>query len=92
MTAHDIMGAEAAAEIFGLDPLNVYDRAETIKSLKTNLSGCAGTRQEFVLHIAESLSRDEAESPYMRPAVYDILEDYVKAANFLVKSGIVAGK
>mgnify|MGYP004482230145 CR=1 FL=1 len=92
MTAHDIMGAEAAAEIIGLDPLKVYDSAAVINSLKTSLTGSAGTRTEFVLHIAESLGRDEADSPYIQPAVYDILEDYVKAANFLVKSGIVTGK
>ena len=46
-----------------------------------------GTRQELVLHIAESLDRDEADSPYIQPGAYDLLEEPVKAANFLVKRG-----
>ena len=88
MTAHDIMGAEAAAGVFDLDPLAVYDRRSVIKALQDGLSMKNGARQELVLHIAESLSRDEADSPYIQPGAYDILEEQVKAANFLVKSGL----
>ena len=88
MTAHDIMGAEAAAGVFDLDPLAVYDRRSVIKALQDGLSMKNGARQELVLHIAESLSRDEADSPYIQPGAYDLLEEQVKAANFLVKSGL----
>lgn len=92
MTVHDIMGAEAAAEVFGLDPLTVYDRGYVIKVLQDSLSMKAGTRQELVLHIAESLDRDEADSPYIQPGAYDLLEEQVKAANFLVKSGLAGSQ
>ena len=92
MTAHDIMGAEAAAEVFGLDPLTVYDRGIVIKALQDGLSMKTGARQELVLHIAESLSRDEAGSLYIRPGAYELLEEQVKAANFLVKSGLAGSK
>lgn len=88
MTDHDIMGAEAAAEVFDLDPLTVYDRGSVIKALQDGLSMKTGARQGLVLHIAESLGRDEADSPYIQPGAYDILEEQVKAANFLVKSGL----
>ena len=92
MTAHDIMGAEAAAEVFDLDPLTVYDRGSIIKALQDGLSMKTGTRQELVLHIAESLDRDEADSPYIQPGAYDLLEEQVKAANFLVKSGLAGSQ
>ena len=92
MTVHDIMGAEAAAEVFGLDPLTVYDRGYIIKVLQDSLSMKTGTRQELVLHIAESLDRDEADSPYIQPGAYDLLEEQVKAANFLVKSGLAGSQ
>lgn len=92
MTVHDIMGAEAAAEVFGLDPLTVYDRGSVIKALQDGLSMKTGTRQELVLHIAESLDRDEADSPYIQPGAYDLLEEPVKAANFLVKSGLAGSQ
>ena len=92
MTVHDIMGAEAAAEVFGLDPLTVYDRGYVIKVLQDSLSMKAGTRQELVLHIAESLDRDEADSPYIQPGAYDLLEEQVKAAKFLVKSGLAGSQ
>lgn len=92
MTVHDIMGAEAAAEVFGLDPLTVYDRGSVIKALQDGLSMKTGTRQELVLHIAESLDRDEADSPYIQPGAYDLLEEQVKAANFLVKSGLAGSQ
>mgnify|MGYP004526588035 FL=1 len=92
MTAHDIMGAEAAAEVFGLDPLTVYDRGSVIKALQDGLSMKTGTRQELVLHIAESLDRDESDSLYIQPGAYDLLEEQVKAANFLVKSGLAGSQ
>ena len=88
MTSHDIMGAEAAAETFDLDPLKVYDRVSIVNELRAKLAERHSGRQEFVLHIAESLSGNEADSPYIQPGAYDILEEHVKAANFLVKSGI----
>ena len=92
MTAHDIMGAEAAAGVFDLDPLTVYDRRSVIKALQDGLSMKNGARQELVLHIAESLGRDEADSPYIQPGAYDLLEEQVKAANFLVKSGLAGSQ
>lgn len=88
MTDHDIMGAESAAEIFGLDPLTVYDRHSVIKALEAELDGKHSGKQEFVLHIAENLGENEAGSPYIRSGVYDILEEQVRAANFLLKSGL----
>ena len=92
MTAHDIMGAEAAAEVFGIDPLMVYDRGSLTNALKEGVCRNSGTMQELVLHIAESLAKDEADSVYMKPGAYDVLEYPVKAANFIVKSGIVRAR
>ncbi|MDO4745265.1 MAG: patatin-like phospholipase family protein [Bacillota bacterium] len=99
---HHLNGAETAARIMGLDPCKIYTAESFVAELKPLVSqhqACCDSISDYLddselhsqllLHIADSLKEDEADSMFMNPAVYTAMKNEIQAANFLIKYGLV---
>lgn len=101
---HQLKGAEAAADVFDLDPTIIYDR-ETLKgSLMVAVANSPAAEVHenlldilksqlssgaLVINIANDLQSKEADSIFLTKQAFKLLTREVQAANFLINTGII---
>lgn len=106
-SSHQLAGAEAAAELFKLDPGVLYTKEYFHEHLAKALSRTAPPQirdihtaedalrrlnpRTLVLFIAESLREKDADSIFIGRGVFRLLKEEVLAANYLIQSGIFRG-
>lgn len=110
-TPHQLIGADNAAYILGVDPCHIYDKATIITAMKERLNTIRipdnyndiepleipsrisalsenirdnGIHARFLIHIAKDLKKKQENSLFLQPALFNLLENEVQAANFLV--------
>lgn len=101
---HQLIGADAAAEAFGLDPTVIYDETLLKEKLQLEVANSPvaeigitqleGIQERFstealVIFIAMDLQKKEADSIFLTKPAFNLLRDEIQAANFLIKLGIL---
>lgn len=102
---HHLMGADAAAEAFELDPLIIYDETSLRDSLLLAVANSPiadydgivmleNIKEHFspaalATFIAEDLHKKEANSIFLTRPAFNMLQKEIQAANFLIKTGIL---
>ena len=101
---HQLFGADAAADAFGLDPLVIYNKATLIERLQIevanspvsdvktlpleNLKDHLGSKA-LVTFIAIDLQKREADSIFLSRPAFNLFKKEIQAANFLINLGIL---
>ena len=103
-TDHQLKGAEAAAEAFGLNPEVVYNKESLKNSLMLEIANSAaaefhGNRLEAlkeqlspaarIIYIANDLQKRESDSLFISRQAFRLLKTEIQAANFLISTGII---
>lgn len=70
-------------------PDNLAELAETRLDELKILMNDFNIRTQLMLHIAESLSKEQEESSFLQPAVFKILKEEIQAANFLINNNLL---
>lgn len=107
-SSHQLSGAEAAAEIFSLDPLPIYRKDVFCRSLSLAVSetpapdiwdirSVEAARSKLnpatlVLHIAQDLKKKEVGSIFTSRNAFKLLKNEILAANFLLQNEIAIDK
>ena len=101
---HDLLGADAAADAFGLDPSVIYNKAALLESLQVGVANSPiadtgavlledikshFTPGALVEFIAEDFHKKEADSIFLTKPAWNLLKKEIQAANFLIKMGIL---
>lgn len=100
-SSHQLADAEAAAEIFHLDPLLIYAKDTFLNSLALaaekipapdmkNIRNIDTVKENFsssalTMYIARDLKEKEAESIFTNKNTFRLLKDEIMAANFLLQ-------
>lgn len=102
--AHELKGAEAAADAFDLDPTIVYNKDVLRNSLMVAVANSPAAEIHenlldilksqlssggLVINIAKDLQSKEADSIFLTKQAFKLLTSEIQAANFLIKSGII---
>ena len=104
-TPHQRSGAEAAAEIFDLDPTLIYKKVPFLDLLSEAVAQAASpdmkgihtiedarrklSRETFTLYIAQSLAEKGADSIFTNRAAFRFLKDEIVAANFILHHNLL---
>jgi NTE family protein len=101
---HGLKGAEAAADIFALDPTIIYTKDNLCSSLMIAVANSPAAEihdnlldilksqlssGSLVINIARDLLHKEANSIFLTKQAFKLLTKEIQAANFLIKAGIV---
>lgn len=101
---HQLLGADAAATAFGLDPTVIYDEKHLIENLQLEIANSFIadfnvtpleeikehlTPSSLVMHIAQDLQKKEASSIFMSKPAFNLLKEEIQAANFLIQLGVL---
>ncbi len=101
---HQLLGADAAADAFELDPTVIYDEGSLKERLQLEvanspiaeigITNLEDIRDHFktgsiVTYIAMDLQKKEADSIFLSKPFFNMLQSEVQAANFLIKLGIL---
>lgn len=70
-------------------PDNLAELVETRLDELKILMNDFNIRTQLMLHIAESLSKEQEESSFLQPAVFKILKEEIQAANFLINNNLL---
>jgi NTE family protein len=102
--SHELKGAEAAADVFDLDPTIIYDRETLHGSLMVAVANSPAAELHdnlldilksqlspggLVINIAKDLQSKEADSIFLTKQAFKLLTREVQAANFLINTGII---
>lgn len=101
---HQLFGADAAADAFGLDPLIIYSKEELTEKLQLEVANSPladvnmlqpeslkehlGSKT-LVTFIAMDLQKKESDSVFLSRPAFNLLKKEIQAANFLIKLGIL---
>lgn len=103
-TLHDLLGADAAADAFDLDPSVIYDKAALLEKLQIGVANSPiADNGVFILEdikthfstgalvgfIAADLHKKEADSIFLTKPAFNLLRNEIQAANFMIKMGIL---
>lgn len=101
---HQLLGAEAAAKAFKLDPTVIYDEKNLREKFQLEIANSSIadfnitrlenikeqlTPSSLVIHIALDLQKKEADSIFMNKPAFNLLKKEIQAANFLISFQIV---
>lgn len=100
LTPHQLLGAEAAAELFELNPESIYSQKTLHSALAQAISKTATpelnaihtieealqklSRRTLVLYIAKDLKEKEADSIFTGRNAFKFLKEEIQAANYLL--------
>ena len=84
-TLHDLLGADAAADAFNLDPSVIYDKAALLEKLQIGVANSPIADNGVV--ILEDIK--EADSMFLTKPAFNLLRNEIQAANFMIKMGIL---
>ncbi len=102
--SHELKGAEAAADVFELDPTVIYDREILHNSLMVAVANSPAAEIHdnlldilksqlspggLVINIAKDLQSKEADSIFLTKQAFKLLTREIQAANFLINTGII---
>ncbi len=103
-SSHQLMGAEAAADAFELDPTIIYNKENLKSALMLEVANSAAAefhenrlealKEQFsaaaiVMYIANDLQKRESDSIFLNRPAFRILKEEIQAANFLITTGII---
>lgn len=101
---HQLLGADAAANSFELDPTIIYDEKKLMDNLQLEIANSSiadftitrledikdqFTTSSLVIHIAIDLQKKGANSMFMSKPAFYLLKEEIQAANFLIQSRII---
>ncbi len=101
LNPHHLLGADNAAYILGIDPCVIYDKTSVISALKHRLEATSTSsdihdditatdmHKRFLIQISKDLKNKEEKSIYLQPALFNIFEKEIQAANFLISHKLI---
>lgn len=101
---HQLLGADAAADAFNLDPTVIYTKELLLEKLQLGVANSpiadAGivllediknhfTPGALVEFIASDIHKKDADSIFLTKAAFNLLRKEIQAANFMIRMGIL---